>query len=102
MQDLLASNPDEANVDFQNFFTARQLLHNAPVTLKDFRKLLLDVAVQVDTETLGIKNAWAIPATDAEIKLYVNQTQQKLSYFPTATDGTGFYVKGLHNFLIEF
>ncbi len=102
MQDLLASNPDNADIDFHIFFTARQLLHNAPVTLKDFRKLLLDVAVQVDAETLGIKNAWAIPATDAEIKLYVNQTQQKLAYFPTATDGTGFFVKGLYNFLIEF
>lgn len=104
MQDLLASDPNsaDADIDFRNFFTARQILHNAPVTIKDFRKLLMDVAVQAGTETLGIKNAWVIPADDAEMKLYVNQLQQKLDYFPTATDGTGFFVKGLYNFLIEF
>jgi hypothetical protein len=104
MQDLLASNPNsaDAEIDFRNFFTARQILHNAPVTIKDFRKLLMDVAVQAGTETLGIKNAWVIPAEEAEMKLYVNQLQQKLDYFPTVTDGTGFFVKGLYNFLIEF
>ncbi|WP_293311671.1 hypothetical protein [Pedobacter sp. UBA5917] len=102
MQDLLANNPNITQVDFHNFFTARQILHNAPVTIKDFRKLLMDVAVTVDQEILGIKNAWVIPADDAEMKLYVNQAQQKLDYFPTATDGTGFFVKGLYNFLIEF
>ena len=102
MQDLLANNPNAADIDFHNFFTARQILHNAPVTIKDFRKLLMDVAVMAGAETLGIKNAWVIPADDAEMKLYVNQLQQKLEYFPTATDGTGFFVKGLYDFLIEF
>ncbi|MGM9475503.1 hypothetical protein ACS5PU_03690 [Pedobacter sp. GSP4] len=104
MQDLLANDPNaaEAGIDFRNFFTARQILHNAPVTIKDFRKLLMDVAIQAETETLGIKNAWVIPADEAEMKLYVNQVQQKLDYFPTPTDGTGFFVKGLYNFLIEF
>ncbi|RYG18354.1 MAG: hypothetical protein EOO07_09145, partial [Chitinophagaceae bacterium] len=104
MQDLLANDPNaaDAGVDFKNFFTARQILHNAPVTIKDFRKLLMDVAIETDGETLGIKNAWLMPSADAEVKLYVDNLQEKLSYLPTTTDGTGFYVKGLYNFLFEF
>jgi len=104
MQDLLANNPNasDADVDFKNFFTARQILHNAPVTIKDFRKLLMDVTLETDSETIGIKNAWIMPAADAEVKLFVDKLQEKLSYSPTSTDGTGFFIKGLYNFLFEF
>ena len=38
IQDLLANNPndaDEKDVDFKNFYTPREILHNAPVTLKE-------------------------------------------------------------------
>ncbi|WP_316808840.1 hypothetical protein [Pedobacter agri] len=103
MQDLLANDPEtEGDVDFKNFYTARQILHNAPVTLKDFRKLLMDVAVVADGEILGIKNAWVMPATDSEMKLYVDKVKEKLDYSPTVTDEDGFFVKGLYNFLFEF
>ncbi|WP_029204506.1 hypothetical protein [Pedobacter agri] len=103
IKDLLANDPEtEGDVDFKNFFTARQILHNAPVTLKDFRKLLMDVAVVADGEILGIKNAWALPSTDSEMKLYVDKVKEKLDYFPTVTDEYGFFIKGLYNFLLEF
>jgi len=103
IKDLLANDPEtEGDVDFKNFFTARQILHNAPVTLKDFRKLLMDVAVLADGEVLGIKNAWALPSTDSEMKLYVDKVKEKLDYFPTVTDKDGFFIKGLYNFLLEF
>ncbi|TCD10402.1 hypothetical protein EZ449_08605 [Pedobacter frigidisoli] len=103
MQDLLANNPNaEADIDFKNFFTARQILHNGPVTIKDFRKLLMDVAVQVGGETIGIKNAWVTPSVESEMKLYVDKVKEKLDYFPTSTDPNGFFLKGLYNFLFEF
>lgn len=103
MQDLLANNPNTENeIDFKNFFTARQILHNAPVTIKDFRKLLMDVAVQIEGETLGIKNAWIIPSAASEMKLFVDKVKQKLDYFPTITDPDGYFIKGLYNFIFEF
>jgi hypothetical protein len=107
IQDLLANNPndaDEKDVDFKNFYTPREILHNAPVTLKDFRKLLMDIAVETDDthELLGIKNAWLLLAADAEKKLFADYLADKLSYTPTITDPNGFFVRGLHNFLLEF
>ncbi|MCX2574536.1 hypothetical protein [Pedobacter sandarakinus] len=104
LQDLLASNPDDGEVpiDLKNFFTARQILHSAPVTTKDFRKLLMDVSIIKGEETLGIKNAWVKPSDTAEQKLFINHQQDKLSYLPTTTDNNGFYVRGLYNFVLEF
>lgn len=105
MQDLLANDPlTENEIDFKNFFTARQILHNAPVTIKDFRKLLMDVAIQTEDthEVLGIKNAWLQPSKDAEVLLFVDSVKEALSYSPNITDSSGFFVKGLYNFLFEF
>ena len=41
--DLLASKTDNASVMKQQFFTARQILPNRPLTLLDYRKLLIDI-----------------------------------------------------------
>jgi hypothetical protein len=53
VKDLLASaanNPAEMK---KQFFTARQILPNRPLTLLDYRKLLIDLK--------GVKNAWLQP-----------------------------------------
>lgn len=53
--DLLASASDNAAEMKKQFFTARQILPNRPLTRLDYRKLLIDLK--------GVKNAWLKPAT---------------------------------------
>jgi hypothetical protein len=53
--DIFARNPKDASAD-NNFFTPAQILANNPLTIIDFRKLLIDID--------GIKNAWLEIATD--------------------------------------
>ncbi|GBO53446.1 hypothetical protein APA_1353 [Pseudanabaena sp. lw0831] len=48
--DLLASKSDNANEMKNQFFTARQILPNRPLTILDYRKLLIDIP--------SVKNAW--------------------------------------------
>ena len=48
--DLLASESNNANEMKNQFFTARQILPNRPLTLLDYRKLLIDMK--------DVKNAW--------------------------------------------
>jgi len=53
--DLLASATDNPAEMKKQFFTARQILPNRPLTLLDYRKLLIDIK--------GVKNAWLQPAS---------------------------------------
>ena len=55
VKDLLASETGNADEMKKQFFTARQILPNRPLTLLDYRKLLIDLK--------GVKNAWLAPAT---------------------------------------
>jgi hypothetical protein len=54
IEDLLASDRDNATKMQQQFFTARQILPNRALTLLDYRKLLID--------RRGVKNAWIMPS----------------------------------------
>lgn len=49
VEDLFSRNPDDTSKD-DNFFTPAQLLTNNPLTITDYRKLLVDIE--------GVKNAW--------------------------------------------
>jgi uncharacterized protein len=54
--DLLASNPNQIKAEVENcLFTARQILPSRPLTLLDYRKLLIDIK--------DVKNAWLYPAS---------------------------------------
>ncbi|HTN06766.1 hypothetical protein [Agriterribacter sp.] len=55
VEDLLTRNPDDSSKD-NNFFTPAQILTCNPLTITDFRKLLIDIE--------GVKNAWLEIATD--------------------------------------
>lgn len=55
IQDLLASKSGNAEAMTAQFFTARQILPNRPLTVSDYRKLLIDLK--------GVKNAWIQPAS---------------------------------------
>lgn len=49
VEDLFSRNPDDHSAD-DNFFTANRILANNPLTILDYRKLLVDIE--------GVKNAW--------------------------------------------
>lgn len=71
MKDLLAPNPDlgESN---QQFFTAREILTTNPVTINDYRKLLIDID--------GVKNAFLEPITDSYPEFYYNSNRHILTF----------------------
>ena len=54
--DIFTSDPNDAASDENNFFTPAQILSCNPLTITDFRKLLIDIE--------GIRNAWLTVAED--------------------------------------
>lgn len=78
VEDILAYNhPADTDTD-TNFFTAAKILSCNPLTIIDYRKLLIDIP--------GVKNAWLIPATDIT-DLCRNQQYQNSSS-NTAPEGS--------------
>jgi hypothetical protein len=55
LEDILTRNPEGTSPD-NNFFTPAKILANNPITVTDFRKLLIDLK--------EVQNAWLEPATD--------------------------------------
>ncbi|MFL5740128.1 MAG: hypothetical protein ACJ75B_07915 [Flavisolibacter sp.] len=70
IKDLLA--PEQLSDDTwkQIFYTARQILHNNPLTLNDWRKLIIDVK--------GVRNAWIEPSKDYEVPVWINYNYSEL------------------------
>ncbi len=87
MEDLLENDPDNKSAaDIRNFFTAREILPNSPVTINDYRKLLIDVdihdPINPDCPHVGVKNAWLEKSKSNEIPVFVHKNESKLSYDP--------------------
>lgn len=57
LPDLLASDGDNAREMEKQFFTARRILPNRPLTMSDYRKLLIDIK--------GVRNAWLATAAES-------------------------------------
>jgi hypothetical protein len=87
IRDILADNPDtKAHCDCRNFYTAREILPNVPVTIDDYRKILIDVDVYNPEDPacahVGVKNAWIEPSSGNEVAIYVHKTESELGYTP--------------------
>jgi hypothetical protein len=92
IEDLLASGSSDADAMQEQFFTARQILPNRPLTVTDYRKLLIDLP--------GVKNAWIRPA---ERTLYADPVKEKLSRRrPREPDIREVHVRGLYEVLVDF
>ncbi len=90
--DLLASENNNASNMQQQFFTAREILHNRPITLLDYRKLLIDLK--------GVKNAWIKPTS---LTYYADTINKRLLAKDSGEPGiTPVPVSGLHNVLIDY
>lgn len=70
VKDLLA--PEHLTDDTwkQVFYTARQILHNSPLTVSDYRKLLIDIK--------GVRNAWIETSKDYEVPVWVDYNFSRL------------------------
>ncbi len=109
IEDLLTNDPDDkAAGDIRNFFTAREILPNCPVTINDYRKLLIDVDIHdhasADCRHVGVKNVWIDKSKSNEIPVYVHQNESKLSYYPdpAVTGQLPLDIGILYDILLEF
>ena len=108
VKDLLAR-PLGSNEDIRNFYTARQILHNFPVTINDYRKLIIDVDVyeadSLGCSHAGVKNAWIELSTQPEIPFFLHESSSFLSYVPDITAPAArqpLPLNILYNVLLEF
>ena len=89
LKDLLAPYPGEER---KQFFTAREILTVNPLTINDYRKLLIDI--------YGVKNAWLEPITDPYPEIYYNRDRHILS-FTSSESSERVNLNGLYRVQIE-
>ncbi len=90
IKDLLATD-GKATGQPKDFYTARDILTCNPLTIDDYRKLVID--------SKGVRNAWFDPSKENEHPLYLNDAIEKLDYTPGKEK---LQLKGLYNVLLEF
>lgn len=76
----------------RQFFSPREVLTINPVTINDYRKLLIDLP--------GVKNAWLLPVTENRPTLYYDQDNSALLY-DYAPGAHRVVLKGLWRVFIE-
>ena len=100
IEDLLANTNGNTTTD-QAFFSARTILTSSPLTVLDYRKLLVDL--------VGVHNAWVFtgqenrketdpPRVVNEVPLYADCKKDALSTFKTDHP---IYLSGLYSVLID-
>lgn len=93
LQDLLACTSGEPTPPL--FLTAREILTCQPLTINDYRKLLIDIE--------GVKNAWLEPIQCPQPQLYYDVSEAKLTTASQAQPLTELPVnlRGLYRVLLE-
>ncbi|OLT62728.1 hypothetical protein BJP37_30550 [Moorena bouillonii PNG] len=89
MKDLLAPAPKENR---KQFFTAREILTVNPLTINDYRKLLIDID--------GVKNAWVKPIKNSQPPIYYDSLLHTLT-FEASKRTQQVNLNGLYRVLIE-
>ncbi len=93
VQDLLASGPDAGSPGKQ-FFSAREILTINPLTVLDYRKLLIDIK--------GVRNAWLEKAVSAETPVVYEPETASLKFpYHAAATGQLHGLNGLYRVLLE-
>lgn len=106
IEDLLANK--DGLINNQTFFSARNILTNAPLTMLDYRKMIIDIE--------GINNAWIIHSKnsldaakypeplDNEIPIYINTKEDTLSFSNIDVFGDPLNrlpIRGLNKIVVE-
>ncbi|NEO14939.1 MULTISPECIES: hypothetical protein [unclassified Moorena] len=89
IKDLLAPAPGENR---KQFFTAREILTVNPLTINDYRKLLIDID--------GVKNAWVKPIKNSPPPIYYDSLRHTLT-FEASKRTQQVNLNGLYRVLIE-
>ncbi|MEH1997075.1 hypothetical protein [Nostoc sp.] len=93
MKDLLALSPQEKIGENRiQFFTAREILTVNPLTINDYRKLLIDIN--------GVKNAWLEPIKNSQPAIYYDSILHTLT-FQTSAITEEVNLNGLYRVMIE-
>ena len=64
VKDLLAPEDLTEETWKQIFYTARQILHNSPLTINDYRKFIIDIK--------GVRNAWIEKSKNYEVPVWID------------------------------
>lgn len=103
IRDILTTELPE---DIKNFFPAKEIMPNYPVTLNDYRKLLIDVELVLadvaNCESVGIKNAWIEKSSSNEIPFFLDAANNTLSYTQPAPSVDRTHPAVLYDILLEF
>ena len=93
IKDIITTEPGKPDAWVNQFHTAAEIFPCNPVTILDYRKLLVDLP--------GIKNAWLEIAEENEIAFYANRIKSELTYKqPKGEERVK--LEGLYKILIEF
>ena len=91
IEDLLT--PESGTIDdTQDFFSAGEVLTNAPLTMEDYRRLVHDVE--------GVRNVWGETVGYPYPALYFDRSMQELVFDPPE-DGKQVFVQGLYRIFLE-
>ncbi len=96
IEDLLAGNSEKETDSTSGLFEAHQILPSHPLTILDFRKILVDLPY--------VRNAWLEPADSDGPDIYYNENQKKLTYEQTDDNGLTcekISLRGLYNIWID-
>lgn len=98
LEDLLAFPPNEADHP-PLFLTARDILTVNPLTINDYRKLLLDI----DIDGVRVfKNAWLEPIEDSQPAIFYDASNAKLTFKSDSSNPTErIRLKGLYRVFLE-
>lgn len=97
IQDLLASDPANRVGNSPDFYEAHQILPTQPVTINDFRKILIDLPF--------VKNAWLEPSNKNTLPVFYDEIKKCLVYDALNSNGkqnTAINIRGLYNVWLEF
>ena len=88
--DILSRDPDDKSSD-NNFFTPGTLLGSNPLTIMDYRKLLIDIE--------GVKNAWLEIDQNNNPRTLCREGRHQIS--SPCVDGSIEFINGLYHICIE-
>ena len=92
VEDIFARKPADTTPD-NNFFTPAQILTCNPLTITDFRKMLIDIN--------GVKNAWLTVADDIKLEDWCNTTNRAVANSVDHVTPCLTYVNGLYHIILQ-
>jgi hypothetical protein len=94
VEDLLAVETDNAARMRERFSSARVLLTNRPLTIRDYRKLMIDLP--------GVRNAWLYPEPLTYYAVSDNNERRLFAADPGVPGTVAVVIRGLYQVLIDF